>query len=140
MSPRRRTIVLGTAAVLLGFAALCVAAVVGLTQTDRGRALILSVAMPTLRTLIPGQLYIGRVSGTLFTDITIDSLEIREPDGKPFVRTGRIRLTYDPRDVYDRRIVIKSLEVNNAHVTMVDYGTDDWNWKRALRRNVRRGP
>ncbi|MEQ1692481.1 MAG: translocation/assembly module TamB domain-containing protein [Gemmatimonas sp.] len=76
----------------------------------------------------------GRVSGSLFADITIDSLEIREPNGRLFVATGPIHVTYDPRDLLDRRVVIKSLDVTRPNLTVVDYGADDWNWKRALRR------
>ncbi len=134
MAPRRRTIVLATAAVLLTVAALCVGGVAMLTQTDRGRALIMRAVVPTLSAALPGRLYVGRVSGSLFADMTIDSLDIREPNGTPFLSTGRIRVTYDPRDLLDRRIVLKSLEVTNPTVTMVDYGKDDWNWKRAMRR------
>lgn len=134
MAPRRRTIVLATATVLLGIVALGVSAIVVLTQTDRGRALILSAIGPTLRAAVPGPLYVGRISGTLFTDITIDSLELREPNGRPFLATGPVRITYDPRDLLDRRIVIKSLDIVRPRLTIVDYGADDWNWKRALRR------
>ena len=139
MAPRRRTVVLATAAVLLGIVALGVSTVAVITQTDRGRAFIMRAVVPTLRTAVPGKLYVGRVGGTLFTDITIDSLEIREPNGRPFLNTGRIRVTYDPRDLLDRRIVIKSLEIMKPVIEMVDYGADDWNWKRALLRR-RGGP
>lgn len=134
MMSRRRTVVLATATVLLGIVVLCVSAVAVLTQTDRGRALIMSVLVPTVQAAIPGRLYVGRVSGTLFTDITIDSLELREPNGAPFLSTGPIRLTYDPRDLLDRRIIIKSLDVTRPKLTIVDYGSDDWNFRRALKR------
>lgn len=134
MAPRRRTVVLATAAVLLGFVTLCIASVATLTQTDSGRAMLLRALMPVAQTLLPGQLYVGRVSGSLFTDITIDSLEIREPTGGAFIRTGPIHATYDPRDLLDRRIVIKTLDITRPLITLIDYGNDDWNWKRALRR------
>ena len=69
-----------------------------------------------------------------FTDITIDSIDIRSADGTPFLSSGPIRASYDPRDLLDRRIVVKSLEVTRPNLTLIDYGNDDWNWKRALRR------
>lgn len=134
MTPRRRSIVVGTATVLLGTVVACVAAVAMLTQTDRGRAMIMRAVIPTLQTFVPGQLYVGRVSGSLFADLTIDSLELRESTGKPFLRTGPIRLTYDPRDLLDRRIVIKSLEINRPRIDLIDYGNDDWSWRRALQK------
>lgn len=134
MAPRRRTVVLATATVLLAFGALCVGAIAMLTQTNRGRALIMDALVPTLSAAIPGKLYVGKVGGSLFTDVTIDSLDIRTPDGTPFLSTGPIRVTYDPRDLLDRRIILKSLDVERPIVTLVDYGADDWNWKRAMRR------
>ncbi len=134
MAPRRRTVVLATASVLLGIGALCVGGIAMLTQTDKGRALIMDALVPTLSAALPGKLYVGKVGGTLFTDVTIDSLDIRTPDGTPFLSTGPIRITYDPRDLLDRRIILKSLEVERPVVTLVDYGNDDWNWKRAMRR------
>ncbi len=139
MASRRRTIVLATAAVLLCFMVAIVGAIAGLTQTDRGRALIMRLLVPTIAAGIPGKLYVGRVSGTLFTDITIDTLELREPNGAPFLSTGRIHLEYDPRDLLDRRIVIKLLDVTHPTVTLTDYGNDDWSWKRAIKKATR-GP
>ena len=132
MAPRRRTIVLATAAVLLGITAICVSAVAMLTQTDRGRALIMRALVPVISSAIPGKLFVGKVSGTLFTDITIDSIDIRSADGTPFLSSGPIRASYDPRDLLDRRIVVKSLEVTRPNLTLIDYGNDDWNWKRAV--------
>ncbi len=131
---RRRTVVLATAAVLLSIVALILGGVAALTQTDRGRAAIMRVVVPAISAAIPGTLYVGKVSGTLFTDITIDSIDIRSADGTPFLSSGPISARYDPRDLLDRRIVIKSLEVTRPTITMIDYGNDDWNWKRALRR------
>ncbi|HEY0930710.1 MAG TPA: translocation/assembly module TamB domain-containing protein, partial [Gemmatimonas sp.] len=138
MTPRRRTIVLGTATVLLTLLVAVIGGIVALTQTDRGRAMILRAVLPAARAAIPGQLYVGKVGGTLFTDITIDSIDLRAPDGTPFISTGPIRATYDPRDLLDLRIIVKSLEVNRPQVTLVDYGDDDWNWKRALRKRAPR--
>lgn len=134
MAPRRRTVVLGTAAVLLLLLVAAVGGVVGLTQTDAGRALILRTALPIARAAIPGRLHVSGLHGTLFTELAIDSLDLRTADGKPFITTGPIRVTYDPRDLLDARIVIKSLEVTRPRITLIDYGSDDWNWKRALRR------
>ena len=48
---------------------------------------------------IPGTLHVSGLHGTLFTELAIDSLDLRTADGKPFITTGPIRLTYDPRDL-----------------------------------------
>jgi len=130
---RPRTIVFTAAGLLLGVLLLAVGAGAILTQTDRGQAALLRAALPALRAAIPGTLHIGRVGGTLFTGITIDSIELRAPDGTPFLRTGPVRLEYDPRDLFDRRIVVRYAQVTRPMVHLVDYGNDDWNWMRALR-------
>ena len=92
MAPRRRTIVLATAAVLMMVLVAIVGGIVVLTQTDRGRAAILRAVLPAVRAAMPGKLYVGKIGGTLFTDITIDSLDIRA-DGTPFLSTGPVRAT-----------------------------------------------
>jgi translocation and assembly module TamB len=131
---RPRTIVFTAAGLLLGVLLLAIGAVGVLTQTDRGRATLLRAVLPVARTAIPGSLYLGRVGGSLFNDMTIDSLEIRAPDGTAFLRTGPVRLEYDPRDLLDRRIVLRFAQVTRPVVHLVDYGNNDWNWKRALRK------
>ena len=130
---RPRTIVFTAAGLLLGVLLLAVGAGALLTQTGRGRETLLRATLPVLRTAIPGTLYVGRVGGTLFTGITIDSIDLRAPDGTPFLRTGPVRLEYDPRDLLDRRIVVRYARVTRPVVHLVDYGNDDWNWMRALR-------
>jgi translocation and assembly module TamB len=137
MRSRRRVVVLATAAVLLALVAGAVGGVAALTQTVRGRAVIRRALVPVLQAAIPGRLYVGAIGGTLFTDLTLDSLEIRTPAGRPFLATGPVRVAWDPRDLLDRRIVIKALEVTRPVVELVDYGNDDWNWRRALQRGRR---
>ncbi len=138
MTPRRRTIVLGTAAVLLLLLVAAVGGLVSLTQTDWGRALIVRTAMPLARAAVPGRLYVGKMGGNLFSDITIDSVDVRAPDGTPFLSTGPIRLQYEPRDLLDGRIVVRSLDVTRPVITLIDYGKDDWNWRRALQKEPRK--
>ena len=133
---RRRTIVIATATVLLALGATLAGGIAVLTQTDRGRAIIREALVPTLASAISGKLYVGAIHGSLFTDLTIDSLEIREPNGGPFVNTGRITVTYDPRDLIDRRINLHSVTIEHPVVTLVDYGHDDWNHRRALKARV----
>ncbi len=131
---RPRTIVFTAAGLLLGVLLLAVGAGAWLTQTDRGRDTLLRATLPVMRTAIPGTLHLGEVRGTLFTGITIDSIELTTPDGTPFIRTGPVRIEYDLRDLIDRRVVVRYAEVMRPVVHLVDYGNDDWNWMRALRK------
>ncbi len=131
---RPRTIVYSAAGLLFGLLILAVGAVALLTQTARGRGILRQAVLPVIRTVVPGSLYIGRIGGNLFTNLTVDSLDLSTPDGTPFLRTGPVRLEYDVRDLLARRVVIRFVEVLRPVVYMVDYGNNDWNWMRALRR------
>ena len=131
---RPRTIVFTAAGLLFGLLLVALGAVAGLTQTERGRAVLRRAALPVLRAAIPGELYVGAIGGNLFTTLTIDSLDLTTPDGTPFLRSGPIRLEYDVRDLLARRIVVRRAELERTMVHLVDYGNDDWNWMRALRR------
>jgi len=44
---------------------------------------------------------------TPLTGITIDSLELREPNDSLFLATGPVRVTYDPRDIMDGVIYLQ---------------------------------
>ena len=136
---RRARIVLKAAGVLLTLFLLVIAGVATLTQTSRGRDFMLRSIHPVLSAAVPGELHVGRVSGNLFTDVRIDSIELREPNGRLLLATGPIRIVYELRDLLDRRIVIKQMEVDRPYIHIIDYGDDDWNWKRALLR-PRTGP
>ena len=49
-------------------------------------------------------LYIGHLSGSFLTGVTIDSIAIRDKRGELFASTGPITLEYNPRDLVDRRV------------------------------------
>lgn len=131
---RPRTLVFTAAGLLLGVLLLAVAALALMTQTQRGRDTLRSTALPLIRAAIPGSIYVGRIGGNLFTNITIDSIDIRSADGTPFLQTGPLVATYDMRDLLDRRVVVRYMRIDRPVVTMIDYGNDDWNWMRALRK------
>ncbi len=137
---RPRTIIFTAAGLLLGVLLLAIGAGAALTQTDRGRGMLRRTLLPVARAAIPGELYVGRIGGNLFSNLTIDSLDIIAPDGTPFLRTGPVHLEYDLRDLLDRRIVIRFAEVIRPNIHLVDYGDGDWNWRRALRRNIGTAP
>lgn len=129
---RPRTIIFTAAGLLLGVLLLVLGGVAGLTQTERGRAVLRQALLPVLRAAVPGQLHVGTIGGNLFTTFSVDSLDLRTPDGTLVLRSGPIRLEYDPRDLLARRIVVRHADVVRPVLHLVDYGNDDWNYKRAL--------
>jgi translocation and assembly module TamB len=127
--------------VMLGLIGLGVGLVA--TRSDRGQAALRGWVQARVRSNIHGKLHLGRVSGNFFTGIEIDSLELRDDEDSLFVATGRIRLQYDPRDLVDRRLHFRQVEVENPVVVLRQHENWSWNFKRMFKSgppNSRNGP
>jgi len=128
--PVRRRVVVGLSAFILFALGLVVAAVgVSVTQTAWGREQIRRIIVARLRSAIHGHLYVGRLGGNLFTNIELDSVEIRDPEGRLFFSTGRLYAEFDPRDLVDQRILLQRLEIEHPVVRIVKYRKTGWNYK-----------
>ncbi len=113
---RRRTVVLASAGTLLGLFALLMVALAVLTRTEFGRARIRALVLRELLGAVHGTLYLGTIRGSLLTNVIIDSAEIRGTDDSLFVRTGPIAVDFDPRDLFDQRIVLTRVTLANPTV------------------------
>src|ERR1700716_798870 len=68
--------------------------------------------------------------------VMIDSLEIRDDEDSVFVASGPIRVSYDPRDLFDRRILLSNLQVQRPVVHLRQHAHGDWNWRRIFPASV----
>jgi len=59
---------------------------------------------------VKGRVYLGHLSGGLVGGVTIDSVEIRDDEDSVFFASGPITVEYDPRDLFDRRILLSRFE------------------------------
>ena len=118
MMGRRRLVALVSALAMLAIFASVVAGFVLATQSDRGRDLIRRLAQAQLSRSIEGTFHLGTLSGSFLTDLRVDSIEIRDPGDSVFLASGPIRLTYDPRDLIDGRIFIRTVEVERPKAIM----------------------
>jgi len=123
---RRRLVVLVSALLMLGIGGVLVGAFVAATQGEEGRDWIRRFAQAQLARTVQGTFHIGRLSGSFITDITIDSVEIRDPDDSLFVATGPIRLTFDPRDLMDGRLIVRTAELNRPKFAMRRDQSNKW--------------
>ena len=132
---RRRLVVLVSALLMLALGAGVVAAFVAATQSAGGRDWIRRVAQAQLARSVQGTFTIGALSGSFITDLQVDSLEIRDRDDSLFAASGPIRLTFDPRDLMDGRIFIRTLDVTRPALSMrrdfAGVWTNDKLWPRA---------
>ena len=122
---RRRTVVLASAATLLGIVALVTIILALLTRTDFGRERLRRFVATRWQSAMKGKLYLGRVSGSIFTDIVVDSIELRDEADSLFLAAGRTYIDFDPRDFLDMRIVLPRVEMMSAtlHLDIDSAGT-----------------
>jgi hypothetical protein len=127
---RRRTIVLSSAAVLLAVIALLFAVGGVATRTEFGEERVRAFLSAWLGSKVRGTMYIGRVHGSFFDGVTVDSIEIRDDRGELFLASGPAMVVYDVRDVFDRRILVQNLVLRNPVVQIRKYPDGTWNYRR----------
>ena len=111
MIGRRRVVALVSALVMLVIFAGAIVGFVVATQSERGRDLIRRVAQAQLARSVKGSFHLGTLSGSFLTDLRADSIEIRDPRDSVFFASGPVRITYDPRDLIDGRLIFRSVDV-----------------------------
>src|SRR5205085_12205733 len=109
------------------------ALVVGVTQTGTGQDYIRHVVSDQIAPRLNGKLYVGRISGSFFDGVTVDSVELRGPDDSLVIATGRIRVWYDVRDLIDKRVLVKRLEIERPVVHFTQRESGNWNFKEVLK-------
>ncbi|MBI2408894.1 MAG: hypothetical protein HYV19_11380, partial [Gemmatimonadetes bacterium] len=125
---RRRHVALASAIVILLMGSALAAALGGLTRSVAGREWIRVQVERALAGATKGKIYVGALGGSFFTGLTIDSLEFREPNDSLFLATGPVRRTYDPRDIADGVIALRSLDVQRPFVRL-QRRHDKWNYR-----------
>jgi autotransporter translocation and assembly factor TamB len=133
---RRLRIVLASAIVLVGLGVILILSAIGVTHTGFGQERVRGMVMTMLAGQVKGKVYIGKMSGGFFNGVTIDSLEIRDDEDSVFVASGPIRVSYDPRDLFDRRILLNNLQAQHPVVHLRQHENGDWNWRRIFPASV----
>ena len=129
---RRRAVVLLSALAMLVLGAGIVGGLIAATQSDGGRDWLRRQLARQLASGMNGTLHLGKLSGSFLTDLTIDSLMIRDRDDSVFATSGPIRLTYDPRDILDGRIIVRSIELQHPFLVMRREYDDRWNFRKVF--------
>src|SRR6267378_6270111 len=133
---RRLRIVIATAVVLVGPLLIVVLSFVGVTHTGFGQERVRRMVGTMLEGKVKGRVYIGHMSGGFFNGVTIDSVEIRDDEDSVFVASGPITVKYDPRDLFDRRILLSYLEAEHPVVHLRQHENGDWNFRRIFPASV----
>ena len=133
---RRLRIVLASAIVLVGLLLIVGLSFVGVTRTNFGQERVRQMVANMLEGRVKGKVYLGRMTGGFFNGVTIDSVEIRDDEDSVFFASGPITVTYDARDLFDRRILLSSLDVTRPFVHLRQHENGEWNWRRIFPASV----
>src|SRR6476661_1994093 len=104
------------------------------TKSDSGQRILRRFIERQVASGIKGKLYIGPMSGSFLTGVTVDSLELRDDEDSLFVATGPLRVAYDIRDIMDRRLHLRSVDISRPVVVMRQHEDGSWNFKRVFSR------
>jgi translocation and assembly module TamB len=118
MMIRRRVVALISALLMLTIGAVSIGTFVAATQSERGREWIRRAVEAQLSRSVAGRVHVGTLSGSFLTDLRIDSLAVADVDDSVFIASGPLSLTFDPRDLADGRLIIRSLVAERPTVTM----------------------
>ncbi|MEP6857163.1 MAG: translocation/assembly module TamB domain-containing protein [Gemmatimonadales bacterium] len=133
---RRLRIVIASAVVLVGLLVIVVLSFIGVTHTGFGQERVRHMVGTMLEGQVKGKVYLGHMSGGFFNGVTIDSVEIRDDEDSVFIASGPIRVEYDPRDLFDRRILLSHLEATRPVVHLRQHENGEWNWRRIFPASV----
>lgn len=127
---KRRHLVVLVSGITLVTLVIVAAAIVGVgVGTDWGRSMIRSVVENEMSGRVQGKVHIGTVRGTMLTGFTIDTFAIRDDRDSLLVSTGPVTLDYDPRDLMDRRLLLRNLRVERPVVRLRQYEDGSWNFQ-----------
>jgi translocation and assembly module TamB len=110
------------------------------TRTGWGQDRVRGLIQARLAGAVHGRVYVGRITGNYLTDITIDSLEIRDPDDSLFVATGPVTLRYDVRDIMDKRLLFNHAVLQHPTFYLRQHEDWQWNYNRIFRHGAGGGP
>jgi translocation and assembly module TamB len=130
---RRSLVALVAAGVLIFLGLIVVSGVLFVTRSYQGREwLRTSIVQPFITGSLNGRgsIYLGHLGGNFLTELTIDSVAIRDARGELVVSSGPITLEYNPRDLVDYRIFIRRATVEHPYLHFVQNADYTWNFKK----------
>src|SRR5689334_8211803 len=134
MIKRRRLVALVSVIALLVIGLVTVVAGLFVTRTRYGQEELRRLIQAQLNGAIKGKVFLGPVSGGFLTGIQIDSFAIRDADNDSLLlSTGRITASYDPRDLIDKRLLLRNVDVQHPVMYIRQHPSGRWNFKEIFR-------
>jgi len=136
----RRRILLSFTFVVVAVLGLLIGTVLVATRTQWGRGKIISLVTSQVAKGIKGRIYIGRLDGSLFTGLQLDTLELWDRNDSLFVAVGGLELSYDPRDLLERRILMHRVRIRTLAANLFEDSVGQFNFRRIFESDAPPGP
>src|SRR5829696_627160 len=130
---RRRFIAIVSLCVLGMLGVVVLATGLFVTRSETGQDWLRRTIEGRLASAVKGKVHLGRITGSFLTGVTIDSVELRDDQDSLFAATGPVRVVYDARDLVDRRIHLRRVNVERPNVVLRQNGDFSWNFKRMFK-------
>ncbi len=127
MDRRRLAVLLVSALLMLAISAGVVGGFAAATQSAGGREWIRALVERQLARAVRGRVHLGTLRGSFIADLTLDSLELRGPDDALLLASGPVAVTFDPRDLMDGRLMIRTADVVRPQVHLRQGPDGRWN-------------
>lgn len=95
-----------------------VLAVVALTQTAPGRAVLVRVALPYVDAALPGRIELRELARLTLSGVELRGARIFDPAGDEVIRVESLRVEISLGEIIDGRIVIPEVELRTAAVDL----------------------
>ena len=127
---RRRRVFLAFAIIVVSVLGVGVIGVATLTRTDWGRDKLVEFVVGRVNNGIQGTMHIGRIDGSIFTGFRLDTIEIRDRQDSVFGAAARLQLAFDPRDLLDRRLLLRQVRIGRLHAHIFEDSVGELNFRR----------
>ncbi len=127
-----RTVAKVAAAVVGVILALVLIALFVLTQTRWGQQKVGNFALGTVASSINGKLSYGSVEGNPLSGLTLHDVALTDSAGRPFLKAGTLKASYDIGSLIHRHIDLNSLTMANGRLVLEKPPAQDWNFKRVF--------
>lgn len=122
-----RTLLLATIAVAL----LAAAGLWAFTTTDRFRGILRDRVVAATRDVIPGELRIGAIEGSIWSDVTIRGVELHHAGRRP-IALEALRLRFSIASLFGGRFVVDEVALVDADVEIRQTEAGTWDLVDAL--------